>query len=391
MTVTSLTALLSFSDFGLGNGLMNAISHCKAKADIAGLRANVATAYVLLTAIAVVLGLIAVMVAPSANWAQALAVDAQVLSARELGLTMTAFILCIALSIPASVIQKVQLALQLGYIASGWQLFASIVGLLCLLVAVWAKASLAWLVLAALGAPNLVYLASAILFWRGQGREFRPRLRDAKLRYADALARSGALFFLIQLAGAAAYFSDPLIIAHLLGANAVAQYSVTARLFEGIVMVGALFLTPLWPAYADAYARRDGAWIRRTLTYSLAGTAVITGILSFLLVAFSQSVMHLWVGAQVGYSLALFVLCAVWATVKASGNALAMFLNGVGRIGFQAIVATVFAVVAVAAKILLVGRMGVVGVPVALAASYLVVVALPFACRMSAIWDEVDR
>ncbi|HVW70194.1 MAG TPA: oligosaccharide flippase family protein [Steroidobacteraceae bacterium] len=378
MTITSLTALLAFADFGLGNGLMNAVTRCAARQERAELTAYVSAALAALGGLALLGVGFALLGAPHIAWWRLLGVDPHRVSADELSDAMSVFIICLAGGIPATVIQRVQLGLQLGYVASLWQLVASGAGLLALLLAVSLHASLAWLVAASLATPSVVLALSALVFWGYQEPLYRPSLRLARVRHMRELMRSGALFFVIQVGVAAAFASDNVIIAQILGASAVAQYSVASRLFDGVVMISALFMNPLWPAYADAHSRADFGWIKSTLIWSLSITALGTAAGTFLLVVAGRSVVTLWVGKALPYSAALFAACAGWAVIRATGNALAMFLNGLGWIGVQAATALVFAVAAIAAKIFLTRVLGIVGIPLALAGAYLVTVALPY-------------
>ncbi len=390
MTITSLTALLAFADFGLGNGLMNAVTRCHANGDRAGLRAYTSAALLTLGAVAVLLTVVVLAASSIIPWAAWLAVDPRQLSAAELSTVMTVFGICVAVGIPLTVVQKVQLALQLGYLASLWQLAASVAALLALLAAVALRAPLSWLVAASLGTPSLILAANAIIFWMRQRPEERPALTLAKWSYGLELARSGGLFFVIQVSGAVAFASDTLIIAHVLGPQAVAQYSVASRLMDGLVMASALFLTPLWPAYADAYARGDEGWVRKTLLRSLGATVLVTAVMGGILVAISRPLTLIWVGSGVEYSLALFAVCSGWAVLKAAGNALAMFLNGVGWIGFQALLAVLFACAVIPLKIVFARRLGVVGVPLSLALAYVIIIALPYAWRLPRIFAKVQ-
>jgi O-antigen/teichoic acid export membrane protein len=390
MTITSLTSLLAFADFGLGNGLMNAVARCHAAGDPAGLRTYTSTALLTLGGLALFLTATALAAAPSIPWAMLLAVDARQLSAPELARVMTVFIICLAVGIPTTVVQKVQLALQLGYLARLWQLAANVAGLLALLAAVALHASLTWLVAASLGTPSLVLVLSGIIFWTRQRPAERPAVVLARSRHALELARSGGLFFVIQVAGTVAFASDTLIIAHVLNPQAVAQYSVASRLIDGLVMVSALFLTPLWPAYADALARGDNNWIRRTLVTYLGATVIVTAAMATLLVFFSRPLTLAWVGPRVEYSMPLFAACSGWAVFKAAGNALAMFLNGVGWIRFQALVAVLFACAVIPLKVVFARELGVIGVPLALALAYVILVAAPYAWRMPAMLAKVQ-
>ena len=377
MTITSLAALLAFADFGLGNGLMNAVTRFEAQGDRDRLRGYVAAALVVLGGLAALLVVFAVLAAPYLPWGHVLAVDPRRVPTAELSSAMCAFLVCVAVGLPATVIQRVQLGLQLGYLASLWQLAGTAAGLLALLAAVASGASLAWLILAWLATPSVVLAVSAWLFWGRQRPEFRPALSLARVAHARELAVTGSLFFLVQVGAALAYASDNVIIAHVLGAGAVAQYSVTSRLFEGIVMMSTLLVTPLWPAYADAHARGDAAWIKRALARSLGLTALGTAVLCVLLVAAGNPLVTVWVGKAVPYSFALFVGCAAWAIVKATGGTLAMFMNGLGWIGMQAVLAPIFACAAVVAKVAFAQQLGTIGIPLALLATYLLTMVVP--------------
>ena len=388
MTITSLTALLAFADFGLGNGLMNVVARCHADGDREGLRAYTSAALLTLGGLALVVTITALLAARFIPWASLLAVNPRQLPGGELAQVMTVFIICMAIGIPLTVVQKVQFALQLGYLASLWQLLSSILALVALLIAVSLHASLAWLVLASLGTPSAVLAASAIVFWTLQRPAERPAFVLAKWRHGFELARWGGLFFVLQVASAVAYASDTLVIAHVLGPQSVAQYSVASRLMEGLFMVGALFLTPLWPAYADAYARGDDRWIRKTLRASLGLTAVGTAAAAAVLVLVSRPLTLVWVGHRIEYSMALFAVFAVWVIFKAAGNALSMFLNGVGWIGFQALVGALFAAAVIPLKVLFARQLGVMGVPLALTLAYALIVVVPFAVRMPKLFAK---
>jgi O-antigen/teichoic acid export membrane protein len=382
MTITSLTILLSFADFGLGNGLMNAVSRSDANADPAAVRSYISSALVVLLIIAGIAIAGALLIGPALPWSRWLAVKSGAISDAEITEAMIAFIICIAVAIPANLVQKVQLGLQMGYLASGWQLLSSVATLGALLAAVAMRLSLPWLVVAVLGTPSLVFTVSAVVFWTWQRRGYRPNLLLARRDMSLELLRSGGLFLLIQVAGSIAFGSDTIIIAHVLGAQSVAQYSVASKIIDGLGMVCALFLTPLWPAYADAHARGEKAWIVRTLFLSLGTTAVVAVAVSLVLVAVSRPLILLWVGPQIPYSLALIAVCAAWGVIKTTGSALAMFLNGVGMIGFQAVTATIFSIAVVAAKVEFARAFGIIGVPLALSIVYLATNALPQALRI---------
>jgi O-antigen/teichoic acid export membrane protein len=295
---------------------------------------------------------------------------------------MAVFVTCFALGIPAGVVQRVQAALQLGYVASMWQLASSLAGLAGLVAVVIAKGSLVWLALATFGVPVAINAANSLVFWIVMRRAEAPALALVRWTEMAYLSRSGALFLALQLAASLAYASDNLIIAHVLGAGAVAQYSIVARLFEGAAMLLGLFVAPLWPAYAEAAARGDTAWIRHTLRRSLQATATVMFAIVAVLVVFGKPIIVAWAGAAAGYSLALVAAYGAWAVAKGIGGTIAAFLNGMNVLRFQVLLAFVFTGLSLAAKIVLASRLGLAGLPLALLVTYLLTVLVPYVWKL---------
>ena len=142
---------------------------------------------------------------------------------------------------------------------------------------------------------------------------------------------------------------NTLIIAQMLGAEAVATYAVPERMFAIVGMVLAFVMTPLWPAYGDAVARGDIAWVRRTLRLSLVVGMGGAAAMSLVLVLAGPALLRLWVGNAVVVPFALILGFGGWKVIEAGGTALAMFLNGVNALRIQ----MVFAVVNVLTSLLL--------------------------------------
>ena len=59
-------------------------------------------------------------------------------------------------------------------------------------------------------------------------------------------------------------------------------------MFSVVVMFVELLVTPLWPAYAEAIARRDVEWVRRTLWRSIGGAALASSLAVVPLLMFGQ-------------------------------------------------------------------------------------------------------
>jgi O-antigen/teichoic acid export membrane protein len=242
-----------------------------------------------------------------------------------------------------------------------------------------AEAGLPWLVAAAFGAQSLASLFNTILYFSRTRPDLRPRRSSVSTGTIRQIASTGVLFLILQVVVAVAYASDNLVIAQILGASAVPAYAVPEKLFSFVALALATVLTPLWPAYGEALARGDVAWVRRTFARSLALSGGMAAGLAMALVLAAPGLLSLWVGRSIAPPLLLLVGLAVWKTIEAGGNAMAMLLNGANVVRVQIVVAVGAGICALLLKIVLVGHIGVAGAVWATIIAYSVIAVVPLA------------
>lgn len=377
VTITSLTLGLSLVDLGLGNGLVNAIAEAHGRDDPALARRYVSSAFFLLTGISLSFGLLFLFVQGFVPWPRVFNVVTAT-AAGEAGPAAMVFVGCLLVAAPLSVVQRVQAGYQRGFDNSLWQAAGSLMGLAGLLMAVQLRMSLPWLVFAVAGLPLLAGALQASVLFGWRHRELRPSWQSFSAVAARKIFKLGGLFFVLQLAAALAFASDNLVAAHVIGAASVAEYSVTMQLFSlPTLILGTLFL-PLWPAYGEAVTRGDFPWVERTLKRSLLLAVVVAGIPSVVLILAGRPIVQWWAGSSLAPSFLLLLGLGIWAVLQATGNAVAMFLNGASVVRLQVICASLLALVGLAAKITLARRWGLPGIAWATVIVYSAVVAVPY-------------
>jgi O-antigen/teichoic acid export membrane protein len=234
-------------------------------------------------------------------------------------------------------------------------------------------------VFAGLGGGLLALTIASIAEYGFRRPELRPSLAGASARQTRELLSHGVSFFAMQLAITAIYASDNIIIARVIGPQAVASYSVAGRLFFVSPLVLLTFLTPLWPAYADAISRGDVVWIRKTMYRSVAlslGTCTVIGGATVLL---GPWLLRIWVGTSIDASPWLLTGMALWGISSSMGTALSMVLNGLQVLRFQAIAAVATAVASIGFKTWAAQRWGVVAIPWTQVAVHAMTVVIPSA------------
>jgi O-antigen/teichoic acid export membrane protein len=377
-TLSSVIALASFADFGLGNGLLNALSSAHGRDDHEAGAREVSTAFILLLAVAVTSGVAFLLAYPHIDWARLYNV-ASPRAAAEAGPATAAFVACILANLPLGVVARIRQGYQEGYRTSFFDAAGNLLGLLLVLLAIEFRMPLVWLVLAMAGAPVIASLIhTAVLF----GRD-RPWLRVDPERFdrrtATRLLHHGGLFFALQVAATFASAPDNVIIAQTLGPTSVAHYAVVAKLFSVSVLLSDVALAPLWPAYGEAMARGDLQWVRHTLARSIQVAALASILFASLLVVGGNEILARWVGPAFGAPLALRLGLGTWTIVATVGMTIAMYLNAANLMRVQVACAMVWVPASLVLKVMLVTRWGIAGVPWAMVVAYLALAAVPLA------------
>jgi O-antigen/teichoic acid export membrane protein len=199
------------------------------------------------------------------------------------------------------------------------------------------------------------------------------------------------MFFILQVTVALAYASDNIVAAQVLRATAVPDYAMPMKLFSLAGIFPTLLFAGLWPAYGEAIARGDIAWIERTLKRTLSTTLVVVGVPAVGLVLFGREILHLWVGDAVRPGFALMAGMGAWCVLSALGNTVAVFLNGANELRAQVLCSLAMAPTAIVLKIVLARMWGLPGIVWAIVFSYVVCTALPLAWLVPHRMRELRR
>jgi O-antigen/teichoic acid export membrane protein len=389
MTIGSLVALLSFADFGLGNGLVNAVSEALGKDDRTAARRLISNALIMLSVVAVGTIVVLLPIAWVVDWASFFLLESD-LAVSETPLALSVFALCFAFNVVGGVAQRAQLALQYGYLNALSNGSGALLGLLGVLLVIWLGGGLPWLVLALLGAPVATNLLIGIWFFMFYQRDLLPRFGDLNFGVMTRLISIGALFFLLQFAAAISYASDNVIGARFVGVTAVGEFAAAAKLFGVLTFLVAAILAPLWPAYAEAIARGDLRWVRSTLRRSTLQILTLTLVGSALMVVFFDTLMQAWLRQQPPISIWLVLGLAGWTVVGAVGNCVAIFLNGALIIREQVILASTFSLSCITLKILLTEQFGLTALPWVTTILYIFIVIIPYFLILPQIMRRLD-
>lgn len=370
MTVASFAAMLTFLDLGVGNALTNRVAYRAAEDNAALLRQTISGGLAFLAVIGFGMGLLLWLIASILPWASLMKLGQPELLSETREAAMT-FAVLFGLSIFTGGIQRVFAGLQQAYIAHIATAVASIAACIGLWFAARAQLGIPALLTIMLGAQSVACLL--LLWWLAAHKQFafKAITHVAKLE-SRHLFKAGGLFFLLQIGTMIGWGADSLIISSTLGVAQVAVFSVVQRLFQFATQPLSMLNAPLWGAYADAHARHDKLFIRKTLKHSLVITLAGAGLGGSLLLLLHPWLLAEWTHDKIEAPLSFVVLYAVWIIFDAVGNAFAMFLNGTGIVRQQVLVTMMFVVLVFPLKLALISSVGMVAIPMATVVAYLI-------------------
>lgn len=361
VVISSTLAMLTWSDCGLGNGLMNVISDAHGRDDRHAARVGVSSSMFLLTCVAMLILVVAALAYRNVDWAAYFKVSGAIARA-EYSRTFIVCLVCFSLALPFGIVSRIHSGLQEGYIANFYTSLASLCSLVGIMIGIHFRLGLVWLAATAASAPLVAGLVNAVHLFVFRHTWLMPRRADVRMSMSLMLLRAGMLFLVLQASQAIGFQSDNVVIARVMGTSYVPQYSLPSRLFQFVPVMFGFVLASLWPAYREAVARGDVAWAQRTFYRSVLTSIGVNLPVVAMLLLLGPFLLRLWVGDAVHFSRLLLIALAVQVMVNSVYNPIAFFLNGMGVLGPQAIFTLVMAVVNITASILLTREVGISGV-----------------------------
>ena len=375
-TITSIVAVMAFADLGIGNGVLNMLSSALGRDDAKAICRITATAFVLLSGLGIASFVVFLVFYNFIRWDDVLGA-AGVVPRATVAVAVLILAVTVALNLPTTLFQRMQFALQLGYLNGVSQAAGGILGLTFIYLVTKTNWGLPGMVAATLAAPLIATWLSAIWMF---ARTPDIRLSAAYFNRAAILPilSSGGQFLILGLVFCLCQTSDNLVIANVLGAGAVGNFAVHQKYVSPIAFIGGMALTPLWAAYGEALARGDIAWIKRAFKKSVLSLLLIATALSIVLLLLLPPLMTLWMKGRLAPDVLMAGSLLVWVTVELVGKAISVFLHGMGLVSQQVWTALVFLPVCLGAKVLFAQQYGAVGVVIGTTLAYVAVHAWPY-------------
>ena len=366
--VSSLVVWMQLFDFGIGNGLANALAEAVGRGDRQSASRYLSSA---VTAIAVLslLGLPALAVAVVAiPWDKVLRIDAAkgALLADALLVVGVVFLL----NLTVSLITRVFIAHQRGYLVSLFQATAAVVSLGLLMAAVQMQLHFLWFVGILAATPLLANVALWFAMDRASpGLQVRPGLTSKPA--LRRVAHSSLPLFAFQCGALLVNELVNVVIARTASLSMVSDYNVVQRVYLFAFAIAAGLSAPFYPAIREAFEKGESAWVSQAIRNALLMRLMSLLPCALILLIAGDTLLRLWIGPTAAPQIGMLGWTAVGMTLLlgATSSLLGEALSSLDDIWSQFRVVMLSAVTVLACMTILVPRIGVAGVYVAMALS----------------------
>lgn len=384
-TVTTTAVWINLLDLGIANTLTNQISRAYAQGEKHTAARYFTNALLLTGGIAAFAAILCALLLPRLNWIRLLNVSSRVNAAE---VTHTVAIACalMLLALPCNLVGKLLAGYQELHRNNYAVCLGSLAGLAGLAVGIAFRVTMPMLFLMSVGWLTFATLGNLIMVVGWQKPWLRPCVSLIDRLAIRELLHSGSSFFLIQVAAVVVFSSDNVIVSHYLGAAEVTPYSVTWRVAGLAAILQSLIFPALWPAFAEAYARRDLLWIRRTFAATMMGAIALNGFCVAILLFFGRSLVRLWAGPSAVPTTALLLAMGIWALINAFMSVESCLLAALNRTREQAALSIIAAALNIVLSLWLVRHIGSLGVISGTIVSYLLVLVVPQTLIVRSVW-----
>ena len=105
-------------------------------------------------------------------------------------------------------------------------------------------------------------------------------------------------------------------------------------------MFFSIMLGPLWPAFTDAYTKRDLTWMKRAYkTMGKVFALIAVGVVCMM--ALSGFVYHIWIGEKAYVPLAMTLAVGIYTIIHMWDTLQVMLINGTGCVKLQSFITIV--------------------------------------------------
>lgn len=339
LTLSSIMIWLNFFDVGFTLGLKNKLAEAIANNDWAKGKSLVSTTYLLMISIFVPLAIILELIIPVLNWSSLLNVSDAYNEEITDAVAIMAF--CFCLHMIVYVFGAVVAAHQKTALSSSF----AVIGQCLSLILIWiltktVAPSLPLLALVLSVSPLAIMFVASVWLFKHDFSKVSPSISSVNFNYIKELFSLGYKFFILQIKIIVYYQLTNILLLRVATPDDVTQYNISYKYLSMATMIVSMIITPIWPAFTDAYTKGDYVWMKSIYKrlIQLWSLSIVGLFIMFLL---SPLFYKIWIGDSVSISWEMNVVVCLYVALMSWTQIHLMMINGIGKIYLQVIVAII--------------------------------------------------
>jgi O-antigen/teichoic acid export membrane protein len=321
MVVGSIVVWAQLADFGISNGLVNALAEAHGREDRNASISYISSALLFLAVIAFICLIPLVFLSRWIPWDFVLNIEKPSLIPLSARCFLAAGVVFVV-GFPLSVISRIYNAYQLGYISNTTQIISSICAFAGLLFAISLNLSLPWLVVLVSSGP----IIGNLFAWSIMPR-FLPWCRiDLKSINFVALKRishSSTPLFIFQIGALLINEMINVVIARVSSLSMVADYNILLRIYLFVFALGISFSSSFYPAIREAYERKERLWVVRAISRVTIVRIFVILAPVLVLIFFGDRMIYFWIKQPLDskfgvFGWTIFSICLLLSTLSST-------------------------------------------------------------------------
>jgi O-antigen/teichoic acid export membrane protein len=356
--LVGIASLLSFADLGLGAAIMNAVGAAADPARDDNVRRVLRTTFRVTTMAAVILCITSLVISLAGWWP---AILGEGLTSPSGPIAAALSLMLIAIALPTGAGSRVLVGLRLNHINIALGGLQSPLVLLALLICITTGIAIGPYL--ALLPYSVMPIIGLLAMWIA-GRRIKPAvwtaLRDVprrRSRPGGRVMHEALPMLVIMIALPFSMQTDRIVLSHVAGVDALAEYNLAAQMFNPVWAVVTAAGITLWPVFARA--RAEGKVVSPVPMAGLFGG--LAGAAAFAMALLSPWLANAATGGRITLSASLVIAYVLFLIVQGLKYPFGMFMTDAAGLRFQAICVVAMLPVNLGLSIVLAGQFGAVG------------------------------
>ncbi len=359
MVIMSFISILSFSDLGLGYGLLNKLMFNTNKADKDLLEKKyISSTFFFLCLIAILGILFLIFLFKFINFNNYFNIRSS-LAYKEAQNATLIFFTFFLVSLPFSIVSKIQISNQESFLNDLWLAFGNITSIFAMLFVIYKKYDLSALVLANYGVKSIILILQFYYELFIKKRNLFPSLFFFDFNTFKSIFSLGVVFFFLQFSSMLLASFDTILVSKNFSVRDLAVFVLVQRLFYVFTAPLQSLASPFLPAINDAISKNDFFWIKKTLKnlfYFLIGASLIQALI-FLF--WADKILLYWIDNNLIFPPFLLLAFSLYFFVSNGQDFISPILSSPKHIKFQVILIPICSVVVLFFKYIFINKINI--------------------------------